>query len=137
MTTTVLEGRLLLFIVVVVGIGISAGVGVTTITMSLQTQVYATAGNPKTPEREIMAAPGDPNPQVRQLASGGICAFDDNVKALQEELGSKFTDAMIDVLRNVTYDALNDTATFVNTPSPDNNYDPPDEPIVLGNLEDC
>jgi hypothetical protein len=98
----------------------------------IQTQVYATAGNPKTPEKEIMAAPGDPSPQVQQLALGGICAFDDNVKMLQQELDVEFTDAMIDKLKIETIKALNDTVAFVNS---DN--EPGEEGIVLGNPDDC
>lgn len=97
---------------------------------TLQAQIYATAGNPKTPEREIMAETIDPNPTLQQLAMGGVCAFDDNIKALQEELDSEFSDAMIDELRNSTYDALNDTAAFINA-------NDPVEPVTLGNPEDC
>lgn len=102
------------------------------ITITMQTQVYATAGNPKTPEKEIMAAPGDPNPQVQDLAFGGVCAIDDNMKAMEQELGSDFTPALEKVLKEQTIKALNDTVAFVNT---DN--EPGEELIVLGNPEDC
>jgi hypothetical protein len=46
---------------------------------NLTQEAQATAGNPNTPELEIMGAPGDPNPQVQELAHGGICAIDNNM----------------------------------------------------------
>jgi hypothetical protein len=133
----IMNNKLFLGATIVMGLGVAclqlsyASFLLTTM-IDLNQQLYATAGNPKTPEREIMAQTVDPNPSLIQLAIGGICAFDDNVQALQEELGAKFTDAMIDELRVQTYDALNDTVAFVNS---DN--EPGEEPIVLGNPEDC
>ena len=92
------------------------GLLITTVTITtFQTQVYATAGNPKTPEIEVMDAPGDPNPTIQKLAPGGICAIDDNLKRMEEDLGVDFSQALEDKLRLETVRALNDTVTFLNS----------------------
>ena len=104
----------------------------------MQTQVYATGGNPKTPVIEARAAPSDPNPQIRQLAQGGICAFDVNLEALEYELGTDLSDETVDALRTATFNALNETAATSNAfDLADNNPDNDDDIVVLGNPEDC
>ena len=89
----------------------------------LQTQVYATAGNPKTPEIEVMDAPGEPNEVTRQLALGGVCAFDDNLKILEAELNTKFSDPVVDSLRNATYAALNESAIASTVANANDDYE--------------
>jgi hypothetical protein len=101
------------------------------LTMMMQTQVYATGANPKTPEHEIMDA-DDPNYTVQRLASGGICAVDDNLAAMEEDVGVEMSQPLKDKLKLETMRALNNTVDIANS-----NTDPGEEPTVLGNPEDC
>ena len=80
---------------------------------------------------EMKAQTVDPNPQLEQLARGGVCQFDVNVEILEEETGTKFTDAMIKELRIQATDALNDTAAKLNLENPEGPR------FVVGNIEEC
>lgn len=50
-----------------------------------------------------------PNPVIRELGNGGYCAFDDNLKALEERLGVEYSEAFANNLRQQTELALNKT----------------------------
>jgi hypothetical protein len=55
---------------------------------------------------ELLSTNIDPNPIIQQLGAGGFCVFDDNLKALEEELNTYFTKAMEDELRLQTEKAF-------------------------------
>ena len=52
----------------------------------------------------------DSNPQIVELANGGLCKFDENLKELEAGLGVDFPKSLEDKLRLETEVALNNTA---------------------------
>ena len=93
---------------------------------------YATAGNPKTPEKEIEGAYDPSNPAVAELASGGICKIEENIDNQEARLGVDYSQPLKDKLKLETIRNLNDTVAVANS-----NTEPGEELTVLGNEEDC
>ena len=61
----------------------------------------------------------DLNNVVQKLSMGGMCVFDDNLKALEEELGSEFSQPVKDSLKRATEQSLIQTAaTMGGVPAP-------------------
>jgi hypothetical protein len=61
----------------------------------------------------------DLNNVVQKLSMGGMCVFDDNLKALEEELGSEFSQPVKDSLKRATEQSLIQTAAYMDgVPAP-------------------
>jgi hypothetical protein len=95
-------------------------------------KIKLTITPPPPPEIEVKDAPGDSYHTIQKLAPGGICAIDDNLKRMEEDLGIDFSQALEDKLKLESIRALNDTVTFLNS-----NNKPGDPIAVLGNPEHC